>query len=80
MGRDRNCEFIKKFVKAKEMEAEAFMELLPEGSREHMSIIRREVSAMIREGAADIMHRKESHDTKKEEGRDKKNVRKVEIG
>ena len=79
-SRDRKWEFIRKFAKAKEMEAEAFMELLPESSREHMSIIGREAAAMGREGMAGVMHGKEDNAAKNEAGSGRKTVKKVEIG
>ena len=79
MGRDRKYEFIKKFAEAKKMEAEALMELLPESSREHMSVIGREAAAMFREGIAGLVQGNEGRDGKDGTGNGQKSVKKVEI-
>ncbi len=49
MTDERVHEFMDKMIEAKKMEMDALMSLLPETTKEHMHVIRREVMEMLAE-------------------------------
>lgn len=75
MTGSRGLEFAEKFLEAKRLEAEAFMAFLPESSREHLSVIKEESAALLKEAILGAVKTE-----KNDMGRTKKgNVKKVEI-
>ena len=67
--------FLRKFMQAKKMEKEAFMTLMPENVRKHLSVIEKEVKELFFECLAGAVTPEPS-----EKSTEQTRVKKVDIG